>query len=230
MNLTFTNGGFFWFLWALWVISLISIGCNWFTYKFNIRQEMVYGITIIALAFAMIILNIRVLGFQYIAYYFIFYSIGYFTNKYKNLLTTNRVYLSLCFVVWLLMASFWNMHTLPWFLLNIPYIPSTILQYLYRFATAIVAIYFLFSIFPTYFNRLHKGNFILRLGRNSLAVYGLQGVIIYYVCVWVANLWPSMSDGISVIIAFIATTALCMLGVNIGKRNKLSSRLLFGKL
>lgn len=230
-GVTFHNGGFFWFLWALWVITLLSIGCNWVAKNLKIRQEIAYSCVILFLVFCMIVFDIRIFGFQYIAYYFIFYALGYFLNKYKRIITDNRIILTICFFGWFVLASFWNMHELPWFLSCIPLIPSSVLQYSYRFLTAIIAVYFLLSVFSCLFkSRNSYTDLLTYLGRYSLAVYGLQGVMIGHICELAKNssLFPSH---LSVIMAsFIATTILCLLLVNIGNRWTLVSRWLFGKI
>jgi len=179
----------------------------------------------------MIVFNIRILGFQYIAYYFIFYSLGYFLNKHRNLLTDNAIAIGLCFIVWFALASYWNMHELPWFLNGIQMIPGSIMQYLYRFTTAIIAVYILFSAFPLIFKEKRKVlDGVIYLGQYSLAIYGLQGVLIYFVCDLVirSNIAPSLLS--QVLGSFVITTILCVLFVNVGSRNTYSARLLFGKL
>jgi len=231
IGLTFNNGGFFWFLYALWVITLISIGCNYLSRRFKVRQEIIYLCMVCILTLCMIVLNIRILGFQYIAYYFIFYSLGYFLNKHRNLLTDNTIAIGLCFVVWFALACYWNMHELPWFLNGIPMIPGSILQYLYRFTTAIIAVYVIFSAFPLIFKKKRKMlDGIIFLGQYSLAIYGLQGVLIYFVCDFVIRSNVFSSSLPQILASFVITTILCVLLVNVGNRNTYSTRLLFGKL
>jgi len=231
IGLTFNNGGFYWFLWALWIITMISIGCNYVSYKFKFRQEIIYLCVVCILTLCMIAFNIRIFGFQYIAYYFIFYSLGYFLNKNRYLLTNNAIAIGLCFIGWFVLASYWNMHELPWFLNDILLIPASILQYMYRFTTAIIAVYILFSAFPLIFKNKRKMlDGIIYLGLYSLAIYGLQGVLIYYVCDFVirSNIFHSSLS--QILGSFVVTTILCALLVNIGNRNAYSARLLFGKL
>lgn len=229
-GITFNNGGFFWFLWALYVILLISIGSNWFAKQIRVQQEIIYSIVMLFMVLCMIAFNIRLWGFQYIAYYFMFYSFGYFMSKYKCIITNHRIILSICFFGWFGLASFWNMHELPCFLSGITIIPSSVLQYLYRFITAIIAVYFLLAVFPCVFKlrNIHT-DLLVYLGRYSLAVYGLQGVIIWYVCEMAknSNLFPSHL--LVIMASFIITTVLCLLLINIGNRSLFISRWLFGK-
>ena len=84
INITFTSGGFFWFLWALWSISLIFLlGC-YISDRIKIRQEIVIGLFSMLLIGTMVIFELRKFGFQYISYYFLFYAFGYYCNKYNR--------------------------------------------------------------------------------------------------------------------------------------------------
>ena len=177
----------------------------------------------------MIAFDVKVFGFQYIAYYFIFYTLGYFLHKYERIITDNNFILIICFSVWFGLVSFWNMHELPWFLSGISIIPSSVLQYFYRFFTAVVAVYFLISVFSRIIElRNHNVGILLYLGRYSLAVYGLQGVMIWYICELAKSLF--LSQLIVIMTSFIATTVLCLLLINIGNRCTFISRFLFGKI
>lgn len=63
-------------------------------------------------------------------------------------MVTRKVWL-LCLLggLWAVMAWFWEMHELPQFLKGLS-LPETLLQYGYRFITALVAVYVLFGIGP----------------------------------------------------------------------------------
>lgn len=83
----------------------------------------------------MVVFDWRILGYQFIAYYFTFYAIGHFIRLYDLRFTKHRTFLM--GLLWLALALFWRMHTVPLPLLGITFIPDNLLTYGYRFLTAV---------------------------------------------------------------------------------------------
>lgn len=221
--------GSFWFLWVLFFISVIYILGDWFAEKLKVKQEVVIAFLSLLFVVLMVAVDIRVLGFQYIAYYFLFYSLGYYLHKYNKAVTSNNCLLFVLSIVWAVMAWFWNMHKLPTFLSTIP-LPSTMLQYAYRFVTAAIAVYVLFGVSPKLLNNEAKWNQpMLRLGKISLGIYTTHILIIPFIVGFLKSISPLSSIEV-VIIAFIIALTLAWLLTWLLSKLKITNRLLLGKI
>lgn len=230
-NIIWKPDGYFWFLWVLWVILIIFIVGDYLSCILKAKQEVIVGSISLFLVGVMVFLNLRVMGFQFIAYYFIFYAFGYYCNKYKNLLTTNKFVISFLFLIWVAMASFWNMHELPFFLKGIPFIPSALLQYAYRFATAFVAIYMIFCVVPLLLNSKNKANKSLcHIGQLSLGIYVIHLMLIIPMSYWLVSIMPSIPLSIVVVISFSLAAFVSIGTVELLSKNKLTSKYLLGKI
>ena len=162
----------FWFLWVLFFIILLFLLADIMSRLLKIKQEYSVLFFTVGLSVIMIFFNFRLLGFQFISYYFIFYSLGFYFRKYPNIVTCNKYILIVIGFIWLLGASFWNMHELPFFLKGIPHIPVSLLQYMYRILVALLATYFFIGISPKILNRSNLLNKILvYLGTWTLGIY-----------------------------------------------------------
>lgn len=232
VHVMFSAGGFFWFLWALWAISIIFIIGNVLSRILSIRQEITDGVITLAIVSIMVFGDIRILGFQFISYYFVFYVIGYYCNKYnKRFITDNMWFMVLGGLAWFFMASFWNMHQLPFFLEGIPYVPKSLLLYAYRFATAFIGIFVLLSVGHRFLNGMKSFNTqIVHIGKVSLGLYVIHLVIIISLSRWLVALLPSCPLPILIGISFISTYCIAISIVEILLRFKITAKLLLGKV
>lgn len=176
----------------------------------------------------MVVLEFRLFGFQFIAYYFMFYAFGYYCNKYRGLLTTNKVVMILLFILWLSMGSYWNMHELPFFLKGVSVVPSILLQYAYRFVTAFVAIYLIFSASPLLLNSGNER--IVHLGQISLGIYVVHLMLVIPISTWLVCVIPRVPMPIVVFCSFIMTSIISIVIVELLNKNKYTSRYLLGKI
>ena len=128
-----------WFLLVLFFISTIFFLVSKVAEIIKVKQEYIMTIMCIFLTFIQIIFELRILGFQFIAYYFLFYTLGFYIHKYEDkIITKNNSIIFILFVSWLILAWFWKMHELPFYNMVLPY---SIMLYLYRFITAVIAVY-----------------------------------------------------------------------------------------
>ena len=160
-----------WFLWVLFIINVLFVFGCWLSDRTGINQELVIAGEAIVLVLIMVLLNIRVFGFQFIAYYFLFYAIGYYLHKYQQkIVTKNPWVLALLFLCWCVLAWFWKMHGFP---------PGTITQYLYRFVTALLAVYVLMAVAPKVLDSTQAWNATLRnIGALSLGIYTVHIILL----------------------------------------------------
>lgn len=181
------------------------------------------------LAGAMVVFEFRQFGFQFIAYYFLFFVMGYYIHKYQDAIITGKGWLiGFLAVVWAIMAWFWNMHELPAFLKTVP-LPQTLMQYGYRFLTATIAIYVMFCICPIVLNKKSKiQKPILWFGKNSLGVYTTHLLFIPMI----ARLFMGLGCGVTliVVLSFILAAIISWILVWLIGCNRVSARLLLGKL
>lgn len=231
VNIALKPDGYFWFLLVLWIITITFNVGDSISQKLRLKQELVIGSVALLLVGIMVVLNFRMFGFQFIAYYFMFYAFGYYCNKYRNLLTSKKNVWLVLFMVWLVMGSFWNMHELPFFLRGVPFVPSALLQYAYRFATAFVAIYLLFSSAPMLLNVRNVANEqIAHLGQISLGIYVVHLTLIIPMSPWLVKLFPNVSMPIVILLSFVIASIISITIVELLNKNKYTSRYLLGKI
>lgn len=232
IHITFGSGGFFWFLWALWVISIIFMSGNLLSRVLGVREEIINGVISLSLVLVIVWGDIRILGFQYISYYFVFYTIGYYCNKYNKLLIAD----SICFVllsglIWFIMANFWNMHQLPFFLKRVPHVPESLMLYAYRFVTAVIGIYALLGVGRRFLNGTKLFNSqMARLGTISLGLYVVHLVLIISLSRWIGLMFPSCPLPTMILLSFISASFMAVSIVEILSRFNTTSKLLLGKV
>ena len=177
-----------WFLWVLFFISVLFTLCSYVAVKIKVKQELIMAIMCLLMAASMILFKTKEFGAQYIAYYFIFYSLGYFAHRYYDALVSLRfLSMLLLIIVWGVMAWFWKMQEIPLFLKGLP-IPETITLYLYRFITAFIAIMILFVVSPKLLDSdkaWNKG--LVNIGQISLGIYSINFLVL-------GNVVPRIKD------------------------------------
>ena len=176
----------------------------------------------------MVVADIRVFGYQFFAYYFLFYTVGYYLHKYNHLVTSKVWLLCLLTGLWAVMAWFWKMHELPEFLKRLP-LPETLLQYGYRFITALVAVYVLFGLGPKLLDCETRWNTpFVSLGRVSLGIYVVHLLLMPLI---VGTLECFISGSTTIItISFIVVLFASWLIVWLLSKWTVTNRLLLGKI
>lgn len=192
------------------------------------KQEFIVVVICAALVLMMTAFDIRVLGLQYISYYFMFYGIGYYLHKYERLITKNKVMLTIMFLMWVVMAWFWDMHALPSFLARIP-LPGAVVQYFYRFITALIAVYILICVAPMLLDGENKVNKpLVWLGNVSLGIYVAHLLFIYQLTKFVSGFINS--SFLIIAIVFVASLAFSTGIVWVLSKWKFSAKLMLGKI
>lgn len=217
----------FWFLWALfWIVALFWTG-DWLAERYQLKQTVVIGGLAFGLVAAMALLKVKVFGFQFIAYYFLFYVMGYYMRKYPTTVTQNKRVLLLLTVVWVILAWFWKMHDPPSFMVNLP-LPKTLLNYGYRFLTAGIAVYVLIGAGPLLLNyRKGYDKVLIFCGIWSLGIYVVHLILMPFICgilsrygniVPLTVLWVFLlAFGLTLIIVFLLTLTTVTREVLLGK-------------
>ena len=221
-------GRLFWFLWALYIISLLFILAKITSQIIRIPLEMVVFSLSLFLVVIMVTTNLKLFGYNLISYYFLFYALGYFINKY-GIMYSKQWLLALSFIIWFIMASFWKMHDLPPFLNGISWLPSSLLIYLYRFITAIIAIFFLFMFYSHYIDNRGIINQLCYLGKISLGIYVIHLILIIPFSKWavLTNERNSVIE-IAILLSFMVCICISVVFVTIIRKNRWTAKYLLG--
>lgn len=225
----------FWFLWVLFWICVIFNFAQLVASKQKVNEMIMLLGTCLLLLGVMVAMEIRVLGFQFLAYYFLFYTLGYCLHKYENsvlLKVISKPYLIISLtILWALLAWGWTMHGLPSWMPAVPHIPSSLLQYAYRGFTGLVAIVLLIGIAPKILNGTGKLNqFICTIGVVSLGLYVVHLSMIGYIVDGIKYIMPTISTWTCVTISFFVTFATSFLIVWLLNMNKYTAKIFLGKL
>ena len=222
---------FFWFLWALFWIQGIFLLVDWGARKLRVHPDIAVLCSALLLVCIMVAAECRTLGFQFVAYYYLFFSGGYVFHKYEAGLPKSGALLIPLTLLWAVLAWFWKMHSLPSFLQSVPVIPSSILLYTYRFLTAAIACYVLLAAAPALLNRPSRVSiFFVRFGQLSLGIYVVHMLLLGLVC---KSLVASLGLGslcLDVILSFLILSAVSYGIVYLLSRNRITARFLLGKL
>lgn len=218
-----------WFLWVLFIVNVLFILGTWLSEKSRIRHEFVIICLCLLLAGIMLLFDLRILGFQFIAYYFLFYTLGFYLHKYSDKVMTGSVALILLLVaVWGALAWFWRMHELPSFLAGLP-LPAALVQYAYRFLAASVAVYVLLAAAPKALDRKTWLNApFVGLGALSLGIYTAHIVLMKHLVRLFSGL--IVNQIALVACSFAAALLLSWLIVFLLNKWKVTSRFLLGKI
>ena len=220
---------FFWFLWALFFINVIFIANQMIAKKVEVNDMPIHMVVCCVLSGIMVLLNLRMFGFQYIAYYFMFYILGYTIHRYDMIRYINGMAAIVMFLAWGVMAWFWNMHDLPSWLLGIPYIPQSIILFAYRAVTATIAIVLLLKVSPYVFD--NKRSYIV----SSCASFGLLSLGIYAVHLLLADMTNEYIEiklfdkNSKEVLLAISLIALSYFVVKLISMHKILSKLMLGK-
>ena len=198
-------------------------------HRFKVKQEYIISLICALLVGTMVIYSPKLFGAHLIAYYFIFYSIGFFLHKYEDLIITKNAYLiASLFVLWSVLAWFWQQHELPSWLHFVP-IPASLTQFTYRFVTATIAIYVLIAVSPKLLSSDQPWNKpFVKLGMVSLGIYTTHIVIIRKVISLCGLL--NLNETTAIIVSFITALILSWIIVWLLSKWKYTAKYLLGKI
>ena len=225
----------FWFLWVLFWICVIFNLAQLMASKLKVNEMVLILGTCLLLFGVMVVMEIRVLGFQFLAYYILFYTLGYCLHKYEDTALLKGLSKPLALVVltilWAFLAWGWTMHGLPSWMPAIPHVPSALLQYAYRGFTAFVAIFVLIGAAPLLLNGTDKINkAICSLGVVSLGLYVVHLSIMGYFVTGIRTVIPSIETLPCVAFAFAVALAISYIVVWLLNMNRYTARIFLGKL
>ena len=221
---------YFWFLWVLFLINILFVFCQKISYLFHTDELISVGLMCVLLFGVMVAFEFRMFGFQFLSYYFVFYTLGYCIHRFPWL-KVSKIYFVLLFIVWAILAWFWNMHSLPNWVPSIPHVPSTLVQYAYRGLTATIAVILIFSLAPISLNNTDRINLMMKdLGTLSLGLYVCHLTIIGYIVNVLNSYLPQSAICMNILVNFIVCTIISVIIVKALNRNKITAKVLLGKI
>ena len=219
---------YFWFLWVLFWINVIFVSAQWVAEKMHTNELLCIGACCVLLMGLMVGLEIRIVGFQFIAYYFLFYTLGYCIHRFCILQLKNKVLLIGTTFVWAILAWYWNMHSLPTWMPAIPHVPSTLLQYAYRGLTALLAIEVIMSMSPRWLNGTGGWNTWMKdFGTISLGIYVIHLFLLGHIAKF-AKMITTCDTWVIVLTCIVVTVAAYWIA-KLLQKNTVTSKYLLGK-
>lgn len=225
----YPNKGY-WFLWALFFIIVIFSGVDYVCQKFKLRQElcMLFAAGVL-MGGGLVLTDAKWFGYEYIAFYFLFYLMGYYANKYNTLLPSKSFICALLFILWFCLACFWMPNGIPFFLENLP-LPTALVKMGYRILPPIVFIFAMYCIVPKI--RTWKSwvwQLLMELGKTSLGIYVVHMVVKNLFAYCLLIMLPNSQTVIHVLLLFLILTYFSLCVVKVLLKNWYTARWLFGK-
>ncbi len=220
----------FWFLWVLfWVYIIFQISLYFHNLSKSHFNYMSLLFTFLLVGI-MVVINTKVLGLHLISYYFLFYSLGYYMGCFHILTINSKKTLAFLIALWFFLAWGWSMHNLPSWMPVMGHIPVVILQMIYRFITAFVAIIVLLNIAPLVLSSKNPFNtYISRLGYYSLGIYVTHYLVIWYIAENICQ-YTLVSNIIAVTMTFAIGLIISLFMVWILRNNIYTAKFLLGKV
>lgn len=114
---------------------------------------------------------------------------------------------------------------------SIPHVPSTLVQYAYRGLTATIAVILIFSLAPISLNNTDRINLMMKdLGTLSLGLYVCHLTIIWYIVNVLNSYLTQSAICMNILVNFIVCTIISVIIVKALNRNKITAKVLLGKI
>lgn len=222
---------YLWFLWVLFWICVLFNLAQLIAVKCKANEMLTIGGFCTILLVMMVGAEIRLFGFQFLAYYFLFYTLGYCLHKYDFVVLSKWSCLIALSLIWFFFAWGWTMHGLPSWVPTIPHVPSALLQYAYRGFTALVAIVVLIGAAPKVMNGKGTLNsFISGIGIISLGMYAGHLALLGHIKTLLLCVCPEINGWLAISIISIIAFILAYIFVTLLGKNRLTARIFLGKI
>lgn len=221
----------FWFLWVLFWINVIFIGCQSLADKLKKEEMFTIGFMAVLLVGLMAGANIRLFGFQFLAYYFVFYVLGYCLHRFEWMRVSNKWVICFMMVIWLYLAWYWQMVHVPTNIAVIPHLPSSLAIQGYRFVTAMLAVV---TIQSTASKCLNSKNWLnlkaVEMGGISLGVYAVHLLLLDDIIAFFKVVWVDIPNCLLMVSTFVVLTIVSFGIVKLLSLNRDTSKFLLGKV
>lgn len=226
---------YFWFLWVLFWICVLFNLAQYVARRIKLHEMVTISGLCVLLLGVMVETEFRMFGFQFLAYYFLFYTLGYCLHKYEaaSLIQAlrSRYALIILTALWAFLAWGWTMHGLPSWMPAIPHVPTSLLQYAYRGFTALLAIIVLIGVAPLLLNGKGKVNhFVSGVGVVSLGMYTGHLFLLGHIQNLLLSCYPEADMWVATVIISLICFVLSYLLVKAIGKNSLTSMVMLGKI
>ena len=221
---SYLDCGTYWFLWTLFFVFLIWIASSFLSKIAKVPFILTNLFFIATLFCIMVVLNYREHGFQYIAFYYPFYVIGYYIPRLLNRNLSVYLLLSVA-ALWFIGSLYWNMHTVPTFLSFLTSVPSSLVNVTYRYLIGFLAILSFLGLTKRYFNKTSK---IGRIGELTLGIYTIHLVLLKISTPYINAL--SISNDIAILSSFVCVSIITVILVMLINKYDFLSISLLGKI
>lgn len=230
VNVVLRPDNSYWFIYVLFVIIVLFITLVLIANKYDVNPDKFLLFGAFLLIITMVVTEFRLLGFQFISYYFGFYVLGYLLRKYNIVFSAKAVIL--LGLVWLSLAVFWKMHAVPVPLKCLAtFIPSSLLNYSYRYVAAIFGSLFFMSLAMRVFNNAENRliSLLCYFGKVSLGLYIIHLFIGEPVYTYYRGLLSSDTSIAFVLLDSVTRIVISLVLINIIQRIPMVRLLLLGK-
>lgn len=210
-----------WFLWCLFFIFTMFTMIHMLVRK----NHLLFMILAAIILFGMTgIFDIKIFGLKLIAYYNMFYLMGYFIRSNLTCITPILMkYVWLFLLLFIVLAYFWRRQEMPSFM----DVDSYLIRTLYKIVVACMGIFATFALSLKYVMQDNSAKYmriLLHLGTITLGVYACHFLVISPVLLIFSGLWYPLK----LVLAFILVTTLSYTIVRILSLNRYTAFILLG--
>lgn len=222
----------YWFLWALFFIVIVFNVGDFLASKIRLKQEfMMISITLSLIGLKLILPNSKLLGFEYVAYYFLYYVMAYYLHKYNRWVPLKTLTIFTLAVLWFFFGSFYVAKGVPKIVCWISIIPGAVLNILYRITTATIFILMMFGTAQkTTIGQNQFWKCILEFGKFSLGIYVVHMVLRVWLVRGLDCIMPWCPEWILMIITFVLLSIFSLWIVRFFSKWKITAIWLLGKV
>lgn len=220
-----------WFLWALFFINLIFIGCRKFSTLLRINEWVVIISVGGILNLIELITRFEMFGYHWIAWYFLFFSVGVYWRQFnmkehagldKWLLIVSAVLFpicSYCFKMHNQQPTFYSIINLG------PYFPI-----FYRMLVAVIGIILFYELFKKYVNDINNilWRCFVSFGQASMGIYFIHSFFLSPICKLLLQTPSHLALWLGIAVAWIMISAISYLLYYLLSKNKYTQFFILG--
>lgn len=207
-----------WFLYNLFIYSVLFNVAELLKEKYDIKQIFSIGVFLVLLFVGMCLFHTK-FNFSQLCYHIVFYTLGYISRKYDNMLNVSMLTVG---GVYVMCMPFWTMNGPPLFYqyLNL----GGVVVYIYRYFVQIAGLLFFYKVGRKYLNR--QIVWMSQLGASTLGVYALQFIVLHYLICFI----PIDNVVMKILVVTFLTVPICYLIVCGIRKVKYLRLLLIGEI
>lgn len=222
----------FWFLWALFFIVVIFNIVDYLSERIHLRQELaIIGTASILLVLRFVLPDAKLIGFEYVSYYFVYYIMAYYLHKYSGWIPQKSKVLFILALAWFFLGSFYVATGVPSIVCWISIVPVSILNITYRVITATIFIIMMLGLGGKITIGKNKiWRYIIEFGNISLGVYVVHMVLRVWLVRLLDCMLPWCPNWVLMAVTFVLLSILSLWIVRLLGKWKITAIWLLGKV